>query len=69
MNERLHLDASLQAVFQLSPSRVISVQAKTRKPRFPHARVLVEATLELVHCGRSIEAHYLWTVYFLNQKK
>lgn len=55
----MHLDASLQAVFQLSPSRVISVQAETRQPSFPHAGVLVEATLELIHCGRSIEAHHL----------
>lgn len=56
----MHLDASLQAVLQLSPGRVISVQAETRKPSFPYASVLVEATLELVHCGRSIEAHHLW---------
>lgn len=55
----MHLDASLQAVFQLSPSRVISVQAETRQPSFPHAGVLVEATLELIHCGRSIKAHHL----------
>lgn len=57
---KMHLDASLQAVFQLASSRVIRVQAETRKSRFPHANVLVEATLELVHCGRSVEAHHLW---------
>ncbi len=60
---KMHLDASLQTVFQLSPSRVIGVQAETRDPSFPHAGVLVETTLELVHCGRSIKAHHLCNAF------
>lgn len=56
----MHLDAALQTVLQLSACGVVGVQAETRQPNFPHAGVLVEATLELVHCGGSIETHHLW---------
>lgn len=54
-----HLDASLQAVLQLSSGRVVAVQAEPRKAGFPDAGVLVEAALELVHCGGGVEAHHL----------
>lgn len=45
----MHLQASLQTVFQGASSGVIGVQAETGKSGFPHAGVLVETTLELVH--------------------
>lgn len=55
----VHLDASLQAVLQLSPSRIVRVQAETGEPCLPYACFLVEAALELIHCSRGIEAHHL----------
>lgn len=58
-DHRAHLDASLQAVLQLSPGRVVGVQAEPREAGFPDAGVLVEAALELVHGGRRVKAHHL----------
>lgn len=54
---RAHLDVSQQAVLQLLAAGVVRVQAESR--RLPHGRLLVEAALELLHRGGSVEAHHL----------
>lgn len=54
---RADLDVSQQAVLQLLAAGVVSVQAERR--RLPHGRLLVEAALELLHRGGSVEAHHL----------
>lgn len=54
---RTDLDVSQQAVLQLLAAGVVGVQAERR--RLPHGRLLVEAALELLHRGGSVEAHHL----------
>lgn len=54
---RTDLDVSQQAVLRLLAAGVVSVQAERR--RLPHGRLLVEAALELLHRGGSVEAHHL----------
>ena len=54
-----NLDASLQAVLQVPSGGVVCVQTEPRLGRFPHARVLVQPTLELLHCGGGVAADNL----------
>lgn len=54
-----HLDAPLQAVFQVPAGRVICEEGKAGVGRRPHARLLVQPLEELIHCGRAVKTHHL----------
>ena len=54
-----HLDAPLQAVFQVPARRVVREEGEARMGGLPHARLLVQPLEELVNCGGAVKTHHL----------
>ena len=54
-----HLDAPLQAVFQVPARRVICEEGKARVGGLPHARLLVQTLEELINCGGAVKTNHL----------